>query len=89
MDPGFGRCVWLPARPGSECLRISLLSAILRLGVVTQTNNLDEDLTVTQNLEIKLRSTSSMLEWLDTELVTQQKRVEAFVADILSEKTTS
>jgi len=31
---------------------------------------------VAQNLEIKLQSTSSMLEWLDTELATQQKRVE-------------
>ena len=34
------------------------------------------DMYVEQNLAIKLQSTSSMLEWLDTELATQQKRVE-------------
>jgi polysaccharide biosynthesis transport protein len=31
---------------------------------------------VSENLEIKLRSTQGMLDWLDGELVTQQKRVE-------------
>jgi succinoglycan biosynthesis transport protein ExoP len=31
---------------------------------------------VTENLEIKLRSTQGMLDWLGTELATQQKRVE-------------
>ena len=31
---------------------------------------------VSENLEIKLRSTQSMLDWLDNELATQQKRVE-------------
>ena len=31
---------------------------------------------VSENLEVKLRSTSSMLDWLDNELATQQKRVE-------------
>jgi len=31
---------------------------------------------VSENLEIKLRSTQGMLEWLDSELATQQKRVE-------------
>ena len=31
---------------------------------------------VSENLEIKLRSTQGMLDWLDTELATQQKRVE-------------
>ncbi|MCU1383879.1 MAG: hypothetical protein JWL71_2576 [Acidobacteria bacterium] len=31
---------------------------------------------VAENLEIKLRSTQGMLEWLDNELATQQKRVE-------------
>jgi capsular exopolysaccharide synthesis family protein len=31
---------------------------------------------VTENLEVKLRSTQGMLDWLGTELATQQKRVE-------------
>jgi len=31
---------------------------------------------VTENLEIKLRSTQGMLDWLDNELASQQKRVE-------------
>jgi succinoglycan biosynthesis transport protein ExoP len=59
---------------GSHLVDVTFVSEDPKFAADAANTLIDEY--VSENLEIKLRSTSSMLEWLDTELATQQKRVE-------------
>ncbi len=59
---------------GSHLVDVTFISEDPKFAADAANTLIDEY--VSENLEIKLRSTSSMLEWLDTELATQQKRVE-------------
>ena len=68
-----GRVDVAPVR-GSHLVDVTFVSEEPKFAADAVNTLIDEY--VSENLEIKLRSTQSMLEWLDSELATQQKRVE-------------
>ncbi|MGH9144085.1 MAG: GumC family protein [Vicinamibacterales bacterium] len=69
-----GRVDVAPVR-GSHLVDVTFVSEEPKFAADAVNALIDEY--VSENLEIKLRSTQGMLEWLDTELANQQKRVEA------------
>jgi capsular exopolysaccharide synthesis family protein len=60
--------------PGSKLVDVTFDSTDPKLAMLA-TNTLADEY-VEQNLEVKLRSTQNMIEWLDKELVKQQQKVE-------------
>jgi capsular exopolysaccharide synthesis family protein len=60
--------------PGSKLVDVSFDSTDPKLAMLA-TNTLADEY-VEQNLEVKLRSTQNMIEWLDKELAKQQQKVE-------------
>ncbi len=68
-----GRVDVVPVR-GSHLVDVTFTSEDPKFAADAVNMLIDEY--VSENLEIKLRSTQGMLDWLDNELVTQQKRVE-------------
>jgi capsular exopolysaccharide synthesis family protein len=68
-----GRVDVAPVR-GSHLVDVLFVSEDPKFAAEAVNTLIDEY--VNENLEIKLRSTQGMLDWLDAELVTQQKRVE-------------
>jgi polysaccharide biosynthesis transport protein len=69
----LGRVEVVPVR-GSHLVDITFISEEPKFAADAVNALIDEY--VTENLEIKLRSTQGMLDWLDNELASQQKRVE-------------
>ena len=69
----LGRVEVVPVR-GSHLVDITFVSEEPKFAADAVNALIDEY--VTENLEIKLRSTQGMLDWLDNELASQQKRVE-------------
>ncbi len=69
-----GRVDVAPVR-GSHLVDVTFVSEDPKFAAAAVNALIDEY--VSENLEIKLRSTQGMLEWLDTELANQQKRVES------------
>jgi polysaccharide biosynthesis transport protein len=69
----LGRVEVVPVR-GSHLVDITFISEEPTFAADAVNALIDEY--VTENLEIKLRSTQGMLDWLDNELASQQKRVE-------------
>ena len=69
----LGRVEVVPVR-GSHLVDITFVSEEPKFAADGVNALIDEY--VSENLEIKLRSTQGMLEWLDNELASQQKRVE-------------
>jgi succinoglycan biosynthesis transport protein ExoP len=71
---GFiGRVSVEPVR-GTHLVDVTFISEEPKFSAEAVNTLIDEY--VTENLEVKLRSTQGMLDWLGTELATQQKRVE-------------
>jgi succinoglycan biosynthesis transport protein ExoP len=68
-----GRVDVQPVR-GSHLVDVTFVSEDAKFAADAVNTLIDEY--VSENLEVKLRSTQGMLEWLDNELGTQQKRVE-------------
>jgi polysaccharide biosynthesis transport protein len=69
----IGRVDVVPVR-GSHLVDVTFVSEDPKFAADAANALIDEY--VTENLEIKLRSTQGMLEWLGSELASQQKRVE-------------
>jgi capsular exopolysaccharide synthesis family protein len=69
----IGRVDVAPVR-GSHLVDVTFISEEPKFAADAVNMLIDEY--VSENLEIKLRSTQGMLDWLGTELATQQKRVE-------------